>query len=811
MALRTSSAERPSASGEPSSAGPKGNEVLHAQIRAAFQRHDVNGSGQLDYQELQKVLQELGMASDSHEAGRLVSAFDHSGDGLLSLDEFTRAMLETDEERYTRETTLSQAQETNKEKMEQEVQRWASDRSQVLSRTVRGMMRYGEALDTLAELEGVPSEDVKDWVDSKFEYVVACQMYHRLKMSAVIEERDKAFYIDELRHTFPQRMRVAYVEVDGQGAGASFASVLLGVDPQQPEADKILYKIQLPGNPILGEGKPENQNHAIIFTRGEHLQTLDMNQDNYLGESYKMRNLLEYFYGRVRIVGFREHIFSESGGAVAHFAASNEFVFGTMVQRFLTWPLCVRFHYGHPDMWDKVWALSSGGVSKASRTLHVSEDIFGGLNAVLRGGEVEYEEYIHCGKARDITFAASNSFEQKISGGNAFQAMSRDFHRAAKNFDLFRLFSMFHTGTGLFATSSLMFWALGWFVLSLMGLALVGLESYNELSDGTVSFDLTGGGTEQVYAAEWFVQLGFVLVFPFFLEYAGSYGLLAALKEIVQQLLGFKFLFTIFQERTRAFYLHQGLTLGSARYIATGRGYTMSSNFLLLYDRYSRSHFYCAFDLLFVTICYYAFTASGTRVDGTTDWVPLVSTTWPVLLVCFSLWLSPWIFNPHSFQASTIMIHWEEFRSWLDADPDSGEQSGWQQWHATHFRAQRSALRVRKVLLFLGQKFFPKLVVFTCCTAGFRIDPLGDGQNLNYAMFRSMITLSCVIIYLVLGMGYMKLAHLNFLRQLFGRRHLLHTLYLYGLRALILYAYVMITWEFFDEYLNNSQVGHRGP
>jgi hypothetical protein len=168
MALRTSSADSASASGEPSSAGPKGNEVLYAQIRAAFQRHDVNGSGQLDYQELQKVLQELGMASDSHEAGRLVSAFDHSGDGLLSLDEFTRAMLETDEERYTRETTLSQAQETNKEKMEQEVQRWASDRSQVLSRTVRGMMRYGEALDTLAELEGVPSEDVKDWVDSKF-------------------------------------------------------------------------------------------------------------------------------------------------------------------------------------------------------------------------------------------------------------------------------------------------------------------------------------------------------------------------------------------------------------------------------------------------------------------------------------------------------------------------------------------------------------------------------------------------------------------------------------------------------------------
>ena len=166
--------------------------------------------------------------------------------------------------------------------------------------------------------------------------------------------------------------------------------MLLGVDPQTDE-ERVLYKVKLPGNPIIGEGKPENQNHAIIFARGEHLQTLDMNQDNYLGEAFKMRNLLEGFRGNVRIVGFREHIFSEAGGAVASFAAGNEFVFGTMVQRFMTWPLCVRFHYGHPDVWDKVWAFSSGGVSKASRTLHVSEDIFGGFNAILRGGGVEYE------------------------------------------------------------------------------------------------------------------------------------------------------------------------------------------------------------------------------------------------------------------------------------------------------------------------------------------------------------------------------------------------------------------------------------
>ena len=41
---------------------------------------------------------------------------------------------------------------------------------------------------------------------------------------------------------------------------------------------QVIYLIKLPGQPILGEGKPENQNHAIIFTRGEGLQAIDMNQ-----------------------------------------------------------------------------------------------------------------------------------------------------------------------------------------------------------------------------------------------------------------------------------------------------------------------------------------------------------------------------------------------------------------------------------------------------------------------------------------------------------------------------------------------------
>ena len=110
-------------------------------------------------------------------------------------------------------------------------------------------------------------------------------------------------------------------------------------------------------------------------------------------------------------------------------------------------------------------------------------------------------------------------------------------------------------------------------------------------------------------------------------------GLLAALKAIGAQLLGFKFLFTIFQERTRAYYLHQGLTLGSAQYIATGRGYTMSSNFVKLFSWYARSHFYCGIELLFMTLNYYAFTSSGGRhFTAAFSFAPLLANTWPVLL-----------------------------------------------------------------------------------------------------------------------------------------------------------------------------------
>lgn len=39
----------------------------------------------------------------------------------------------------------------------------------------------------------------------------------------------------------------------------------------------------------------------------------------------------------------------------------------------------VRFHYGHPDVFDRLFHLTRGGFSKASKVINLSEDIFAGI------------------------------------------------------------------------------------------------------------------------------------------------------------------------------------------------------------------------------------------------------------------------------------------------------------------------------------------------------------------------------------------------------------------------------------------------
>ena len=102
-------------------------------------------------------------------------------------------------------------------------------------------------------------------------------------------------------------------------------------------------------------------------------------------------------------------------------------------------PLRTRLHYGHPDLFDKLWFAQRGGISKASKGINLSEDIFAGYNAVIRGGRVKMKEYVQVGKGRDVGMQQIYKFEAKLSQGNAEQVLSRDVHRIAA-----RLLSLIH-------------------------------------------------------------------------------------------------------------------------------------------------------------------------------------------------------------------------------------------------------------------------------------------------------------------------------------------------------------------------------
>jgi len=106
----------------------------------------------------------------------------------------------------------------------------------------------------------------------KFTYVVTCQIYGQQKKQKDYQAAD----ILRLMEKYPG-LRIAYVDERNEEKGNNYYSVLVKYDHKLKKEVEI-YRIQLPGPLKLGEGKPENQNHALIFTRGDAVQTIDMNQ-----------------------------------------------------------------------------------------------------------------------------------------------------------------------------------------------------------------------------------------------------------------------------------------------------------------------------------------------------------------------------------------------------------------------------------------------------------------------------------------------------------------------------------------------------
>lgn len=385
-----------------------------------------------------------------------------------------------------------------------ETRMWASLRAQTLSRTVTGMMYYEKALRFLSECERMDDPNVcNELIGEKFGYVVACQVYGTMKRN----EDPKAHDIEYLMHKFPH-MRVAYIDqirTSQTHNEYTYFSVLVKSDGNGGITE--VYRVRLPGNAIVGEGKPENQNHAIIFSRAEYVQTIDMNQEGYFEEAMKMRNVLQEFLRRdgplpMTILGLREHIFTGSVSSLANYMALQETSFVTLGQRVLTKPLRMRFHYGHPDIFDKLFFITRGGISKSSKGINLSEDIFAGYNNVIRGGAVGFKEYMQVGKGRDVGMSQIYKFEAKLAQGNAEQSLSRDVYRLGQRLDFFRLFSMYFGGIGHYFSTVLTIVTVYVVVYLMAILALFDLERIGErliTPMGTIQMLLGGLGLLQTF------------------------------------------------------------------------------------------------------------------------------------------------------------------------------------------------------------------------------------------------------------------------------------------------------------------------
>uniref|UniRef100_A0A0E0G4A0 1,3-beta-glucan synthase n=1 Tax=Oryza nivara TaxID=4536 RepID=A0A0E0G4A0_ORYNI len=344
---------------------------------------------------------------------------------------------------------------------QEEIRYWASFHGQTLSRTelYKGPAANGRQTKNMHQSL---STELDALADMKFSYVISCQKFGEQKSSGNPHAQD----IIDLMTRYPA-LRVAYIEEK---------EIIVDNRPH-----KEIYRIKLPGPPLIGEGKPENQNHAIIFTRGEALQTIDMNQDNYLEEAYKMRNVLQEFVRHPRgkaptILGLREHIFTGSVSSLAGFMSYQETSFVTIGQRFLADPLRVRFHYGHPDIFDRMFHLTRGGISKASKTINLSEDVFAGYNSILRRGHITYNEYIQVGKGRDVGLNQISKFEAKVANGNSEQTLSRDIHRLGRRFDFFRMLSCYFTTVGFYFNSLISVVGVYVFLYGQLYLVLSGLQ-----------------------------------------------------------------------------------------------------------------------------------------------------------------------------------------------------------------------------------------------------------------------------------------------------------------------------------------------
>jgi len=586
---------------------------------------------------------------------------------------------------------------------------WASMRLQTLWRTVAGMSLYHSVLQCHYEAQadersGLARADIWDPSDC-FTCLVAMQLY-------------RTFTPTQLEHTnrmfakFPSSLKVAYIDFAEKNVTAEadlvhqrqrrrYFSCLIDRScellPDGRRAPK--FRVELPGFPILGDGKSDNQNHAIPFMRGAFCQCIDSNQGAYFEQMLLLPCVLGEFRTRCRgesqakrIIGLPEHITSDLG-SVGDFAAGSELAFGTVLQRSHA-VLGARMHYGHPDIMNKQYMMQQGGVSKATKTLNLSEDIFAGMDFMLRGEgrKIRHCEYFYLTKGRDLGFNAVMSFFSKISSGTGEQILTRQMFRLSQIMHLPEALAFHYAHAGYYLTQA--FISLSMPVALSTWLLVLAADCEDTFQAFMNCPSATAGQAMATVLSAWcsWVLLFFLFVqtLPLVSQMWMEMGLKTALWRVVKQWLTGSWCFFIFQAKLVGFYVLNEIRYGGATYVSTGRGLpTQRSPFIGklskttghlekvggLYLDYAALTYYDGVKLLLMAVL--ACTMGG--FAGGFAWTF-------VALTVFSWLYAPFLFNPYQFSRCYFM---DDLRSWWAFFFREGS-TNWIEWFdRTQLRSRR--------------------------------------------------------------------------------------------------------------------------
>lgn len=595
---------------------------------------------------------------------------------------------------------------------------WASLRTQTLYRTISGFMNYSKALKLLHRIEnpelvhilGGNTEALETELDlmsrRKFNFLISMQRYTKFNK----EERDN---VEFLFKSYPD-LQVAYLDdipSEVEGEAPIMFSCLIDGHCELDESGKRIprYRVRIPGNPILGDGKSDNQNHAVIFTRGEYLQVIDANQDNYLEEALKIRSVLAEFeeyhppphspYSPpshldkpkkpVAILGAREYIFSENIGILGDIAAGKEACFGTLTHRILS-TVGGRLHYGHPDFLNMIFMNTRGGLSKAQKGLHLNEDIYAGMNAFQRGGRVKHSEYVQCGKGRDLGFCSVLNFNTKIGTGMGEQLLAREYYYLYTQLPLDRMLTLFYAHPGFHVNNMMIMFSIQVFmvVLACVGV-LTSTQNFcdpevinGELPSPTaacLSFNGILGWIDRTIMSVFIVL--FITFLPLIMQVLSEQGFVRTASRLGKQLASCAPMFEIFTTQIYSNAILTNMSFGGARYIGTGRGFaTTRQPFATLYSRFASSSIYSgmrnAMLLLFACLApnmfraaylYFWFTVAG-------------------------MVLSPWVFNPHQFSLVEFILDYRAFIRWMSKGNSMTAKDSW----IAHCRYARTRITGQK-------------------------------------------------------------------------------------------------------------------